>query len=296
MSISSLNFTTYDCFTDSIFGGNIGVIVWNSNNLNNDSMQKIAKEFNAPVTSFIIKKNDNEFTAKFFMPSSEISMCGHLVIGIFSHVSKNQNIKFKEYILNTNSETVKIIVEKEFNSLSTVMYNSKIAEEEILDIDEDFLLNALNINKKNISQSSKISVFNSGLKHALIRLEKHDILKNLSPDYKNLYTFCEKYNLDTVACFTQSSKNLKNFFTRDFCPLLGKNEVAASGTTNAAITSYLFKNQIIKHSSQRIIFNQGDEIGRSSKIISDIIIKNGELINLKIGGSAVLNYFGNINI
>ena len=31
------------------------------------------------------------------MPSSEISMCGHLVIGIFSHVSKNQNIKFKEY-------------------------------------------------------------------------------------------------------------------------------------------------------------------------------------------------------
>ena len=57
-------------------------------------------------------------------------MSGHLVIGIFSHVSKNQNIKFKEYILNTNSETVKIIVEKEFISLSTVMYNSKIAEEE----------------------------------------------------------------------------------------------------------------------------------------------------------------------
>ena len=45
---------------------------------------------------------------------------------------------------------------------------------------------------------------------------------------------------------------------------------------------------------QKIFANQGSEIGRPSKIISEIIVNDGLITNLKIGGTALLSYFGSV--
>ena len=75
---------------------------------------------------------------------------------------------------------------------------------------------------------------------------------------------------------------------------MGVNETPASGTTNGALIAYLFKNNLIQKASQKIFANQGSEIGRPSKIISEIIVNDGLITNLKIGGTALLSYFGSV--
>ena len=91
MSLEKLPFSVYNCFTEMRYGGNIGAIVWNAENLSKKQMQTIATEFKAPVTGFVLNKQKKTISARFFMPTSEISMCGHVTIGLFTELTKNLN-------------------------------------------------------------------------------------------------------------------------------------------------------------------------------------------------------------
>ncbi|GIN23094.1 PhzF family phenazine biosynthesis protein [Siminovitchia fordii] len=63
-------------------------------------------------------------------------------------------------------------------------------------------------------------------------------------------------------------------FTRDtkegiaessnFCPLYGIDEEAATGTSNGALTYYLFNNHVLNEFNQEYSFLQGLSVGRPS--------------------------------
>ena len=76
---------------------------------------------------------------------------------------------------------------------------------------------------------------------------------------------------------------------RDFCPAVGVPESAAAGTTNAALTAYLVRHQIVKGNSdgQLVVESeQGHEIGRPSSIRSVVSIDDGSIVRLQVGGVA----------
>ena len=79
---------------------------------------------------------------------------------------------------------------------------------------------------------------------------------------------------------------------RDFCPALGVDEVPASGTTNAALAGYLVQHGLIVAQSQVILAEQGSEIGRPSKICSQITVEDDEIKELWVGGQAVASIQG----
>lgn len=289
-----LSYSVYDCFTDKRFGGNVGAIVWNAKKLNATQMQNLAKEFNVPVTGFILGINNNQVRARFFMPSAEIGMCGHVTIGIFTHLINNKLINSDKCILEIPSGQIEIITEQTNNDNPLIMFSLTIPKFLNNQINEQEILNALNISSDNIS-SIPIGSVDAGLKHLFINFKNEKVLRSLKPNFNDLKKISKKLNIDTVACFTldnsQSDINLK---IRDFCPVLGVNETPASGTTNGALTGYLLKNKLIKTVSQRIIAYQGSEIGRPSCIISKIDVHNKEITKLQVGGTAVSSFKGEI--
>ncbi|MFJ7731375.1 PhzF family phenazine biosynthesis protein [Lysinibacillus sp. NPDC097231] len=62
--------------------------------------------------------------------------------------------------------------------------------------------------------------------------------------------------------------------SRNFCPLYGINEEATTGTSNGALTDYLFHNKILNEFNQEYTFLQEHSMGRPSKIITKLINKN----------------------
>lgn len=81
-----------DAFTTERFGGNIAGVVTDASKLDSREMQKIASELNAPTTGFVLKKGKNEFEVRFFTPTQEIDMCGHVVVGIFMALAEEGKI------------------------------------------------------------------------------------------------------------------------------------------------------------------------------------------------------------
>ena len=74
---------------------------------------------------------------------------------------------------------------------------------------------------------------------------------------------------------------------RNFAPLYDIDEEAATGTSNGALTWYLYKHQRIETDAANT-FLQGEVMGRASKIMSKIT-KDNEIL---IGGKAVILFRG----
>ncbi len=70
---------------------------------------------------------------------------------------------------------------------------------------------------------------------------------------------------------------------RNFAPLYGIDEEAATGTSTGALTYYLYKHGIIKPNETNL-FIQGEAMGKPSRIYSRLGI-NGGSVRIRVGGS-----------
>lgn len=83
-SAGTLRYETLDVFTDTPCGGNPLAVVYGADDLPDESLLKIAREFNYSETTFVLPPDDPSAAAakvRIFTPSSELPFAGHPAIG-----------------------------------------------------------------------------------------------------------------------------------------------------------------------------------------------------------------------
>src|SRR5271156_1385540 len=76
-------FHLVDVFSATPFGGNQLAILPDATGISTEGMQKIAREFNFPETTFVLPKKDltNTYRVRIFTPRAELDFAGHPTIG-----------------------------------------------------------------------------------------------------------------------------------------------------------------------------------------------------------------------
>jgi PhzF family phenazine biosynthesis protein len=92
--MKELDIFLYDSFTHALFGGNVAGVVLDAHGLQADTLQRIAAELAAPTTSFVIGGSNATFNVRFFTPTQEIAMCGHVTIAVFTALTMAGRLKF----------------------------------------------------------------------------------------------------------------------------------------------------------------------------------------------------------
>mgnify|MGYP001558758741 CR=1 FL=1 len=82
MTDTSLEFCLVDAFALSPCTGNVAGVILNADDLSDRQMQLIAREFNAPETTFILSPTMKDAAVRFrwFSPGCEVSFCGHATL------------------------------------------------------------------------------------------------------------------------------------------------------------------------------------------------------------------------
>ena len=111
----------------------------------------------------------------------------------------------------------------------------------------------------------------------------------LKPNFSKIAGISRKYNVVGFHVFTPVLKNDVTALCRNFAPLYGINEEAATGTSNGALSSYLYDYGMISENEINT-FIQGEAMQRPSVIQS--CLKDGKIF---IGGTAVLLFGGVYN-
>lgn len=299
----AIKYGIVDVFSDTPFCGNPAGIVFNADSLNNDEMQKIAKEINVANTAFLLQpENGGNLKIRYFCPDSEINMCGHSTIGsIFARsennqkdVSKNTNPTIK---IETKVGTLTAKIKRRNGNIARVGVTLPKPEFYAAIISKKRLFNALNIDQSAVVGAYPIEIVNSGLYFMEVGIKDRENLLKIKPDFRKLQKITEEMNIDSIQVFTRDTfEKSSTVLSRTFFPKYGVNEDPVCGTGNAAIASYLIHNNIEKSNKEKIKFigEQGHSVSRPGKVYMEVTCKNDKVEKVLISGTAVLVCEGNI--
>lgn len=270
-------------FAKTSNGGNPAGIVIAAEQITEEYMQKIAYKIGLSETAFIQKSNIADYKVQFFTPNKEVDLCGHATIAAFYLLANNGEIQSKEYTQETKAGVLKVKCMKD----KSIFMNQMTPEFYEL-LDKKDIAETLNISESLIIKELPIQVVSTGLRDIFIPINSLEALYKIKPDFNKIAKLSEKTNTTGYHLFSLETENEATANCRNFAPLYDIPEEAATGTSNGALSCYLYKYGIVnKNSSKNLIFEQGYSMGKPSEILASLEVSDGEIKEVKVGGTAL---------
>jgi len=271
--VASLRYVVADVFTDTALTGNQLAVFTDGRDVDDKTMQKLAKEMNFSETVFVLPPEaDGHVRIRIFTPVTELPFAGHPVLG--SAFVLGGPMQLGEIRLETGSGVVPVTLEREGARIAFGRMSQPIPEHEPFDKAEavEQLLG--------IRSRLPVELYHQGPGFAYFELENMDAVAGLSPDFGALGEITE-YG---ISCFAGSAAKWK---TRMFAPTSGVAEDPATGSAAGPLAMHLARHGRIAF-DEEIEIAQGDEIGRPSKLYARVEGTPERFDLIEVGGSAVI--------
>lgn len=299
-----MKFYIVDAFTDTLFGGNpAGVVILEKGAAfpEEEVMRKTAAELRYSETAFIRQTEEKEFQIRYFTPAAEVDLCGHATIGSFFALADAGLVEFgSSYFCNTLAGRLNIDLSQGsvLMDMGVPQEIGRITEQDAL----DELYGIMGI--RNAAQGEVLAgeksgmmlipeMISTGLPDIMLPVRNEVELSAITPDFPALTKLSEQYEVVGVHAFTVNAKD-GAVHCRNFAPLYDIDEEAATGTSNGALTYYLYKNGLLNPGTENL-FIQGEAMDRPSKIMSRLTAEDG-IVKIQVGGNAVILACGEINL
>lgn len=308
-----MKFTIADAFTDRLFGGNpAGIVLLDEDaGFPEDPLCiQTAAELRYSETVFIKKLEtkdgvDGSFHFRYFTPTEEVDLCGHATIAAFHVLNCSKMIPHDgDYSIQTKAGDLAVNVKDGFvimemgapEHLKTFTTDFEIRElYQIMGVQSDSVIAAVGC-----CEYARLfpAIISTGLPDILLPVESLKALHEMQPDFAALDGFSRKHKVTGVHAFTlekiAGEKNVRAH-VRNFAPAVGINEEAATGTSNGALTYYLYLNGLIGSDAESL-FVQGESMGRPSQVYTHLKKTTNGKVVVKVGGTAVTLAAGDIFI
>lgn len=271
-----------NAFSKQIFSGNTaGIVILNEQEVfpDKETMIKTAAELRYSETAFVKQVNDDYFHIRYFTSVDEVNLCGHATIGAFGALMDCGIVKNNHsYKIHTLVGELRINIENHiiFMDMSAPQEFDQITNPEKL----EQLAKIMGISTNEIGVFPQI--ISTGLPDIMFHVKSKEILFKLKPDFKALAKLSQEYGVVGLHAFTLSKENGITAFCRNFAPLYNIDEEAATGTSNGALTYYLYKNGML-NALEKNKFIQGESLNRLSIIYTELKKEHQE-IQIKVGG------------
>lgn len=298
-----MKFYIVDAFTDTLFGGNpAGVVILGDADFPEaEVMRKTAAELRYSETAFIKQTGEKEFNIRYFTPAAEVDLCGHATIGSFFALAHARLVSFgSSYINNTLAGRLNIVLTRDsvLMDMAVPQAIGRITEKDA--IDELYGIMGITPEKQGeVLTGDKAGtilipeMISTGLPDIMLPVRNEKDLAAISPDFPALSKLSQRYEVVGVHAFTVHAGD-GAVHCRNFAPLYDIDEEAATGTSNGALTYYLYKNGLLKEGTDNL-FIQGEAMDRPSKIRSRLTADTGS-VAIQVGGMAVILAAGEINL
>lgn len=274
---------TLNAFAKTDNGGNPAGVVLNADSLSVNDMQKVAEKVGFSETAFIKKSNKADFKVKFFTPNKEVDLCGHATIGTFYLLASKGIIKSCQYTQETKAGILKVECRN-----NNMIYMNQMKPEFYEVLNKADIADSLNIDEEEIMSDTPIQIVSTGLKDILIPIKSLKSLYKIKPDFQKISHISKKQNVVGYHVFTLETKHDSTAHCRNFAPLYDIDEEAATGTSNGALSCYLYKyGLVLQKNIENLSFEQGYSMKKPSEILASLVVNNNEIDEVRVGGIAL---------
>lgn len=284
----------YDAFSATAFGGSQAAVLIDTKTITTTERQHIAREIGMPATAFVDSHAEDWIEVQFMSTVMELPMCGHGTICLLTHMLESKRISLdkqttRQVELRLPKSNANVDLSLRDDGRYQVMLEITPPRFEPPPPHTGGLLKVLGLKADALARDLPLETARGDFVHLVVPLAGLDAMQSIQPDFNGMIEFCHAYGIETIAVFcTEVEDSNNSIHVRDFCPAVGVSESAAAGTTNAALSSYLVRHELVPTESGVITINaeQGLELGRPSSIQSRVTLADQEIARLQVGGVA----------
>jgi len=236
---------------------------------------KIAAKIGFSETAFVFPSNTAHFKLRFFTPLNEVDLCGHATIATFYTLLKIGKITPGNWTMETKAGLLNILVVE-----NQKIYMQQPIPKKFGTINPAEIADSLNISINHIPAHLPVQIFSTGLKDIIVPIKSRKILEDLQANFSKIAAISKKNEAVGYHLFAEDKGKI---YCRNFAPLLGIDEEAATGTASGALAGYLHHNgQLFQ--TNLLTFYQGFSMGKESEIEVQLTLQKNQITDIKVGG------------
>lgn len=276
-----------DSFSDRIFGGNQAGVVLADKALEPAVMQQVAAELKHSETAFVWQTEEGN-RLRYFTPAGEVDLCGHATVAVFALLRRLGRIEDGTHKALTRAGALEIEVSGE-----TVWMD--MAPPKTLGIlpEESWeeLYGAYSLTLEDRPADLPPEIVSTGLADIMMPVRDHETLLRAVQDERTVTELSRRFDVTGVHMFCLGEEAV---YCSNFAPLYDIPEECATGTSNGALTYYLYERSLVEPERENL-FLQGEHMERPSRILSRLTVQDGA-VRVRIGGQAVMSLAGEMNL
>lgn len=271
---------TLNSFAKTSDGGNPAGVVLGTDALTEKQMKEIAKTIGFSETAFVMRSDSADFKVRFFTPNDEVDLCGHATIATFYTLASQELITPGKYTQETKAGILSVEVSEDFTVMmeqNPPRYTEIIGKAEVAD--------SLNIAVDELSADLPVQIVSTGLRDIIVPVKSLQTLHAMIPDFEKISNVSGKNNTVGYHVFTTETLFDSTAHCRNFAPLYGIPEEAATGTANGALACYLLRYGLINSmQAEHIVIEQGYAMNRPSEILVSLQTDDKDVCKVRVGG------------
>lgn len=286
-----MQFYVADAFTTARFSGNqAGVVLLGDGPFPEEGlMRALAGELKHSETAFARRTGENAFHIRYFTPAEEVDLCGHATIAAFTVLRETGAIPPGQYALHTRSGDL----EAEVRADSVWMDMAQPQAGRLFsEAEQAELYAAYGLELTDRAEGLEPQTVSTGLWDILLPVRDRAVLDRARQDEAAVSALSRRYGVVGVHMFALDPEADVTARCRNFAPLYAIPEEAATGTSNGALTFYLYRRGLLRPGGENR-FLQGEQMGKPSEILSRLT-DEGDAVRIRVGGRASLTLRGEL--
>ena len=302
----SRRFYTLDVFTGQALAGNPLAVVLDSADLDDRRMQAIALEFNLSETVFVTgpASADHKASIRIFTPGREVPFAGHPTVGtavLLGLLDQQQQPGPMAFVLEEKIGLVPCSVTVSGEGRGHATFTLPRLPERIGRLpDKATLAAGLGLKEDDIGFGThQPAIYSAGNPFRCVPLRNREAVTRAHPNgeafarafgepddgFTNAFVFCAE-PLDPAHAF----------HARMFAPGVGVPEDPATGSAAAAFAAAFMDFEKPEDGQHTFVIEQGDAMGRPSRITVSLTVAGSRLRQVRIGGEAVVVSEGTLRV
>ena len=248
-----------------------------------DFLQALAAELKHSETAYVRALEPGRFQVRYFTPEGEVDLCGHATVAAFTVLREEGLAAPGVYTASTLAGELAIQVEAGAVWMDMA---DPVEARDFTEAECAQLYAAYGLTPEDRPQGYPVKAVSTGLTDILLPVATPQVLQRAVQDEGEVTRLSKAYQVVGVHMFCPEGTGAYTARCRNFAPLYAIPEESATGTSNGALTYYLYRlGQVTP--GQENAFLQGERMGKPS-VIRSRLTEEGGRTRVRVGGQAVI--------
>ena len=282
-----------DAFTAAPLTGNACLVILDADDLDEPTMQAIAREANLSETAFVMRSDVARFRARYFTPAEEIPLAGHPTMAVSRALVDTQRLGADEspFSLQLQAGVIQVEVIETLYGPRFIMSQKPPVFMRTYDAEQ--VMPIFGLTADDALAGVPLQTVSTGTPQLMIPVRDLSVLKRLAMDHAGYKRLRAQGDFFSPHLFcTQGISEDAQTFARHLSTSPDTAEDPFTGSATGGMAAYLWRYGLIDRPT--FIAEQGHWMGRPGRAFVEVVGGRESIETVKVGGHAVTLMRGEI--